>query len=165
MSAIILTWLAMAIVALLLSHFLVRIQTLELRLAGAPQGPDGGGTPLDVVVRVEPRLVQPDPIDEALMLLFVSRRCSRCEGLVASLAGSELRRRVRLVGTSGSPSDVPTGVRLADNHQALATALRVRLTPAACIVHPDGSVTRTISVETLEDLERLSILADAGASA
>ena len=155
---LLLTWVAIALLALAMSTLLRRLTLLEsgVRPAAALElGPPVGSTVSKDVLRA----INCDDRTTTTSLLFVSPSCATCDDILAALRqGSRLADGL-VVLSSAPPIPLADGVAVRDGSRLFAE-LGIPVTPFILAVAMDGSVLASRPVFSWDDL--VQQLADVG---
>ena len=143
------TWVAVALLAVVAASLHARLRRLERGDGGrAASRPFGQliGQPFATGMIPVPRAV-----------LFLSAGCAACARLLEEVGRVRFEEPLALVWTEGAPPPaLPAGLVLLDDGVRRAAGLGIRVTPFALLLDGEGTVTRAAPVGNLDALRELA---------
>ena len=155
MAAFFVTWVAVALLVVIVVHLHVRLQRVER--ANAPAGRKAAYTHL-AGQRLGDVWTIADPWQPGLML-FVSRACPSCDRLIDELCQGAWSAPLSLIYPTSAPSAparLPRAVRVVEHGAPVSAALGIHVTPFVVRVDDSGIVEEAAPVNSLDALRNLA---------
>jgi len=155
-AALVLSWVALGVLAFVCANLLLRLQRLEARPSDSRAENAG---PYGHLAGIQLRDLLPSGLESAAVVLLVSSACRRCHDLVGELDG-------HAAGVIVAPMDeamakaAGAGGLSADSGREIAARLGVRLTPFAIAVDVSGAVIAARPVSSSTNIDDLTVEAD-----
>jgi hypothetical protein len=155
MAAFFVTWVAVALLVVIVVHLHVRLQRVER--ANAPTSRRAAYTHL-VGQRLGELWTIADPWQPGLML-FVSRACPTCDRLLDDLCEASWSTPLMVIYTTAAPpppARLPRAIRVFENGAPVSAALGIHVTPFVVRVGDTGIVDEAAPVSSLDALRNLA---------
>jgi hypothetical protein len=155
MAAFFVTWVAVALLVVIVVHLHVRLQRVEQ--ANAPAGRKAAYAHL-LGQRLSDLWTIADPWQPGLML-FVSRACPTCDRLIDEMRETSWSTPLSLIYTSPAPTASapwPRVIRVIENGAPISAALGIHVTPFVVRVGDTGVVEEAAPVSSLDAIRNLA---------
>jgi hypothetical protein len=153
LSALVVTWVAFGLLALVAGHLHVRLRRLERRGAGA--APSAQASSFARLVGGDATALFGRDTDGTRVYLLLSSACHSCARILDELANGGLAARTTVAWTDGPPGRVPVlpgNVAVLDGGPDLARRVGVRVTPFVVLADDHGTITNARPVTSIAEL-------------
>jgi len=154
-AALIVSWLAIALLTFVVGNLLVRLQRLEQAIPTAQAKKPYGhllGKQLRELLGESLALAQPRAI------FFLSSTCKSCDSLLGAIRAQGWDVPVALVWTDGAPVSAmpfPSNVTALKDGARISAELGIRVTPFAVVANADGQVIKAGPINNLKSIGNL----------
>ena len=153
LAAMFVSWIAVALLALLAGNLHRRLQRIESSLSVTTAAAPYSGL-LGKVLRESLGEALPAPC----VLVFLSANCQACKRVLTDLPSLSLSTPLALAWTDHAPSPLPTlplGTIVLDDGPKVSVALGIRATPFALVAGENGRVVKASPVNSLSSISNL----------
>jgi hypothetical protein len=154
-AALIVSWLAIALLTFVVGNLLVRLQRLEQAIPAA-QAKKPYGHLLGKQLRE--LLGESLALPQTQAIFFLSSTCKSCAGLLDAIRAQAWDAPVALAWTDGDPASAtpfPSNVTALKDGARISAELGVRVTPFAVVANADGQVIKAGPINNLKSLGNL----------
>lgn len=152
-AALFVSWVAVALLALVVGNLYRRLQRLESSLSVS------AGTPYSHLLGIGLRESVGEAIPSPCVLVFLSANCEACRRVLAELPSLSLSTPLAIAWTDNPPSPPPTlppGTIVLDDGPKASAALGIRATPFALVAGENGRVVKASPVNSLSSISNLA---------
>jgi hypothetical protein len=154
MSALFATWLAVALLTVMVLYLQVRVARLEAGRSAVEEDPPFKG----LVGRLVPELLAGEYRPRAVV--FLSTTCRTCADVLEDLKRHRWRQPVAVAwtDTSGQPFPSRYDLPVLEAGPRIATSLGVRVTPFAIVLGDDGRIRQARPVAAVSEVREIDAL-------
>lgn len=152
-AALLVTWVAVALLVLVVGNLYVRLQRLELARPAPKEG-----VPYGQLIGRELRGLLGEALPSPCVFLFLSANCKSCARVLGELPSLSSGPSLAVTWVDHTPSPPPTlppGTIVLDEGPKVSAALGIRVTPFALVTGEEGKVVQASPVNSLSSLSSL----------
>jgi hypothetical protein len=152
-AALFVTWVAVALLVLVVGNLYVRLQRLE-RVQPVPKA----GMPYGHLVGRGLRDLLGEALPSPCVFVFLSADCKSCKRVLTELPSLSLTAPLAVTWVDHSPKPLPAlppGTIVLDDGPKVSTALGIRVTPFVLVTGEEGKVVKASPINSLSSLGHL----------
>jgi hypothetical protein len=152
-AALFVTWIAVALLVLVIGNLYVRLQRLE-RVQPVPKA----GMPYGHLVGRGMRELLGEALPSPCVYVFLSADCKSCKRVLGELPSLLLKTPLAITWVDRSPQPLPAlppGTIVLDEGPKVSTALGIRVTPFVLVTGEEGKVIKASPINSLSSLGNL----------
>ena len=152
LAAMFVSWVAVALLTLVVGNLHRRLQRVEGSLAGNLAAPYSG------LLGKALRESLGESIPAPCVLVFLSANCQACRRVLGDLPALSLSTPLAIAWTDQAPSPLPAlpaGAIVIDDGPKVSAALGIRATPFALVAGENGTVVKASPINSLTSISNL----------